>query len=264
MHPAVVSLMLFTASVLLHGASGDPRAIPQVLTKNMEISKRQQAIANEKQRCVVDKVDAAFEGNNSRFVSDCKEALIGEFEITALELANDDSSHFQSLINTVYESFCKPDCGNVILNAYSDCGVFDHDLPVSGIEEFTIGLCGTNRHGDYCYEMVTVGMDLIFTEATCYSTAVSTETCTCSSELAEVVKEQDCCINLYHELISGVQGSTYNPPDLYYLCNVELPIGCNNTPLTLPMDQDSIDSTPIHFLSIMTLISVFIFSTVLA
>lgn len=265
MHPTAI--VLFTTTVLLQGVSCHleliPRGIPRMMAMRMELSKRQDAI--NVQQCVIDKVDAAFVGNNSRFASDCKAAVIGEFEITALELTNTGDSHFQSLVNTVYRTFCVADCGNVILDAYTDCGVFDQELPVSGLEEFTVGLCGTNRNGTFCYEMIAAGMNLIFTEATCYSTALSTETCTCSAELSEAVQQQDCCINIYHKLISGVQGSTYSPPDLYYTCNVELPSGCNNTPLTIPTttSTDQTDSTsPVPFISIITLIFTLICSAI--
>lgn len=101
-------------------------------------------------QCVSNELGAAFSGNNSRFVIDCKSAAIDEVEVSM------DSSVLQSIIN---RTFCNPECGKVALDAYNECGYFDAALP--GTEELSIGLCGTNNDGDICYQLYGLGLDLV-------------------------------------------------------------------------------------------------------
>lgn len=106
-------------------------------------------------------------------------------------------------------------------------GSFDVALP--GTEELSIGLCGTNNNGDVCYQLYGIGLDLISSEANCYNTYVSSRTCTCRSTLMNGVARQGCCINVYHDFISGL--NSYSPNVLYRECNVNRPGDCNNSPL---------------------------------
>ena len=224
-------LVLLTATVLLHEVSGlFPRAIPHILTKDVELPKKEYKRQTDIVQCVNDKLDAAFPGNNSRFVADCRYSATEEFELVDLT----DSSNLQSLITSVFRTFCIAECGNVIMDAYNDCGYFDQ-IGLPGIEEFLIGLCGTNQYGDICYQLYSDALDLVTSEGSCYNYYVAYDQCDCRSTLLNGVAEQDCCLDVYHDFradIGSSVGSNVKISELYDACNVELPTGCNNSPIT--------------------------------
>ena len=224
--------ILCTAAVLLHGASC--HLFPQAITNSLtSIKHKRQAIPDSVVQCVSNELDAAFSGNNSRFVLDCKSAAIDEVEVSM------DSSVLQSIITKIYRTFCNPECGKVVLDAYNECGYFDAALP--GTEELSIGLCGTNNNGDVCYQLYGIGLDLVSSEANCYNTYVSSRTCTCRSTLMSGVARQGCCINVYHDFISGL--NSYSPNVLYRECNVNRPGDCNNSPLAQAQEIPTLPPT---------------------
>lgn len=245
-------LVLFTATVLLHGVSGHlfPRAIPHVLTKKMELTKdykRQSDIA----QCVNDRIDAAFPGNDSDFVSDCRYSAREEFELIDLP----DIPDLQSIINSVFRPFCIPECGNVIIDAYNDCGYFEL-IGLSGVDDFLIGLCGTNQNGDFCYERYGDAIDLVSSEESCYGDYLATDECNCRSVLLDGVEEQGCCLDAYHDFFNDNDGFV-KADELYDACNVDLPTGCNNSPITAGSGVIT------QVAPLVTLISALIFSVVL-
>ena len=214
------SLLSLTATVLLHGVSCHlfPQAVLNQLVTNVELPKQyKRQTTNELVVCVSDKLDAAFHGNTSRFVSECK------FAATFL-----DTSNLTSLITSIFRTFCVRDCGDVVLDAYNDCGVFD--VGFRGTEELIVGLCGTNGNGDLCYTLYSEGVTLINTESSCYGSYISSGVCSCRSDLSDAVDEQGCCVDIYHDFIAGL--GTYDPDRLYDDCNVNSPPSCNNSPLT--------------------------------
>ena len=117
---SLLVVILCTAVGLLHGVNCHlfPQAILNTLRDKAspEEYKRQ---TNAQLQCVSDRLDAAFPGNTSRFVSDCRVAAVTEFELDTTNTA-----HLQAVITTVYRALCVPECGNVVHDAYNDCGVF--------------------------------------------------------------------------------------------------------------------------------------------
>ena len=221
-------LVLLTATVLLHEVSGlFPRAIPHILTKDVELPTKEYKRQTDIVQCVNDKLDAAFPGNNSRFVADCRYSATEKFEL--VDLTN--SSNLQSLVTAIFRTFCIAECGNVIMDAYNDCGYFDQ-IGLPGIENFLIGLCGTNQRGEICYQLYANGLDLVTSEGTCYNYYVFYDECNCRSTLLNGVAEQDCCLDVYQDFRDDLGGSNIKISELYDACNVELPTGCNNSPIT--------------------------------
>ena len=250
MHSTLV--ILLSAAVLLRGISCHlfPLAVFEKLT-GMELSNQYKRHANTYAivQCVNDKVDAAFRGNTSRFASYCKSILTRDED---LDFSN--TLRLQSQITVIYNIFCIRDCGDVILEAYNDCRVFDAELP--GSEELSVGLCGTNLNGDICYQLYGRGIDLVSTELSCYRNYTSLGVCSCQFDLSDAVDEQGCCINLYHNFFSGL--NRYNPDELYDKCNVTRPSSCNNSPLT-----KSGSLSQVFFLSVVTITAALICYTVL-
>ena len=219
-------LTLCTFMVFFHGASSHlfPQAALHLVT-NGAIPKeyKRQASDNEAGQCVSDRLDALVH-DKSTFLSDCISASILELDFNITDF-NDSS-----ILQFFFQTLCTPECGNIVLKVYSDCGEFD-DFP--GGEKFFIDICGTNQNGDFCYETFNDGLDLIVNEASCYSNYTSTGTCSCQFELSEAITNQGCCVDAYHDLLEkNVDLPTSYPGSLYRACNVNLPKGCNNSPLT--------------------------------
>ena len=108
-----------------------------------------------------------------------------------------------------------------------------------GTERFNIDLCGTNQEGDTCYELYGDGLQLVTSERSCYETYISSDVCRCHSTLVNGVAEQGCCIDAYHDFISGLAGAYRPRPTLYSGCNVNAPAGCNNSPITSTTTSNS-------------------------
>ena len=184
-------------------------------------------------------------------MSQCKSAAREEIDLSDIL----DTSNLQSLITSIFRTFCVRDCGDVVLDAYNDCGVFD--VGFRGTEELIVGLCGTNGNGDLCYTLYSEGLTLISNESSCYgSYNISSGVCSCRSDLSDAVDEQGCCVDIYHDFIAGL--GTYDPDRLYDDCNVNPPPSCNNSPLTA---SDS--SSQVSYVSTFAIISALICYAVL-
>lgn len=227
------TVVLCSATILLHGVTCHrfPQAVDLVTRLSMEGSKqyKRQADAGKmaQQQCVLEKYDAVYQGNNSRFVSECRSAIT-----ISNDLASSDRDNFglPSNFTALYRIFCIPECGDVLIDAYNDCGVFDGPED----EEYAVALCGANQNGDFCYEIFTDNVNLFLTSLSCYRnyTVATSRRCDCQSELAEGVAEQGCCIDALHDFVNTLDLSGYMAEDVYDVCNVNLPVeGCNNSPL---------------------------------
>ena len=224
-------VILCTTMIVFHGISCNlfPHAVHNPLTDvHADVSKqykRQALNVSELVQCVSEKLDDAFPDNSSPFVSDCKSAATTEFEISSLNIA-EGISDLQSQVTKIYRSVCIRKCGNVVINAYDECGVFEI-LP--GLKELSVSLCGTNQNGDLCYQLYGKGIALISTESSCYVQSLSSGKCGCHPELSQAVTEQGCCIKAYHDFLTGLGISIYK--SLYNVCKIQDPTGCNNSPL---------------------------------
>ena len=228
----LIVLVLFTATALFDDVSGYvfPPTISHLRTKSMDFPryKRQEDTV----QCVNNKLDTAFSGENSNFGFNCKRS--------ARELDDyiDTSDYSQATITSIFSTFCDPDCGNVIIDAFNDCGHFEQG--VSNLRDFIIGLCGTNQNGDICYQIYSASIYQLTSERSCYNrynyNTYGYNYCapSCRNTLSEGVQERGCCLNAFHNFVSsaGWDYSYAKADELYDACNIDLPTGCNNSPIT--------------------------------
>ena len=130
----------------------------------------------------------------------------------------------QSTINAVYEEFCKPECGNAILEALDECGADDSYI------DFLSGLCGTNSDGDSCYEFFVSAVGLQGVAVSCYTTYSQLGYCNCQSALETAVENDGCCLKVYEDYYSTVV--KFDLKDLFDECDVNAPRSCNNSPIS--------------------------------
>ena len=240
MHPTV----LVVAVLLLHGVSGHlfQRALPYELTKHMQLHKVHKR-ESDVDECIEGKITRAFQ-NNLTLAAVCNFAGEGAEE----EFDDDDLS--QPEINAVYSVICRPECGNVFLSAADDCGYFKGENAT--LRDAIIGLCGTNQDGDKCYEIFIDAEEILDSQESCYLSYLEDKECDCKNELQEAVRDQGCCLDIYYDVIEKESGD--KPSNLYDVCDVNYPSGCNNSP---------IGSGFMPQVALVTLIFALIFSVVL-
>lgn len=92
--------------------------------------------------------------------------------------------------------FCRPDCGQAIVDAWQSCNVFDE------IEQFgnlLIGMCASNEEGDVCYTAYNELIQYLNTATTC-GAALAPVGAMCSTQCRdatrEIVDDYGCCVNV--------------------------------------------------------------------
>ena len=225
------------ATLLFHGASSHlvPNAIVTTPIEEDRAVQKYKRDANAQRQCVSNRLDAIFQGNTSSFVSLCKSVAVGP------QIDPSNPTNAQAQIIPIYRIYCISECGTAINDAYRVCGVYSSVPP--GSEAFNVGLCGTNEDGNQCYQLYGDGLTIQRTEASCYNTYISMGVCTCQIALTEAVQRQGCCLDGYHDFLSGLGPSApFSPSVLYNACNVNRPAGCNNSTIAA---SDSSSSTSI-------------------
>ena len=172
--------------------------------------------------CVEAEIDERVSG------SQCK-TRVNDIEIALGDAANEVEDD-QDFLNLVFQVFCSPECGNVFLEAYEDCGVFD---VTPRFREFFIGICG-NYRGTPCYSFFDSAINASIDTTLCYFDYQQTQMCQCEDELRTAVESQGCCLTVYQDFFQAIATSredAYNLDEVYGYCNVSNPGDCNNSPL---------------------------------
>ena len=231
------ALVLLALSTFILGAScyrfPRPQAILNRLlanhphSKDIIIHKRQ----TNSDECVDDDLESADVDSVCRLTAQEEEQLDFDDELS------------QSSVDIVFREFCKPECGNAVLAAFIDCEAFEDE----SIALF-VGLCGTNQNGEQCFQRFTSALDFVSdTELSCFVNSTNSGECDCKSELSQVVEEQGCCLDAYHDFTTEVldsEGIRYIARELYNDCDVNLPGGCNNSPISSDNSPTSSNNGP--------------------
>ena len=256
-------LVLFTAAtVLLDNVNGNdfPPAISHIQKRSTDPPRYKR---RDTEQCVDDKLDTAFSGDNSNFVLNCKSSARWLIDFV-------DTSYSQSTITSMFNTFCNPECGNAIIDAFNDCEYFE-ETGVYNLKDFLIGLCGTNQNGDNCYEIYSSAYTQLYNERSCYNSISYGRQCTssCGYTLSQGARVRGCCLNAFHNYVTNggwnYYYNSYDPSDLYDACNVDLPTGCNNSPIATgnsPTTEESGHGV-ITQVALVPLMSVLIFSVLL-
>ena len=180
--------------------------------------------------CIEAKLNKTLPG--SECVARVKE--IEEAYYEALNEAEEDEVFF----NLIFELICRPECGNVFLQAESECGNVDKP----GSEEVLVELCGNNE-GTPCYTYFASAMNASIHTGVCYVHYQETQTCQCEDGLKSAVESQGCCLTVYQDIYQALvvsEGIVYNPNEVYGYCNVRNPGSCSNSPPILPGSSASV------------------------
>ena len=215
----VVLLFIALVNVAESHSKIHPLSVHKTITENLNV-KRQ---TPEQNGCVEAKVNQTLPG------SEC-EARVNDIEI-ALNDAVEEVEDDQDFLNLAFQVFCKPECGNLFLETYEECGVLD-DVP--GFGELFIGICSNNQ-GTPCYSYFYSAINASTDTAFCYLNYQQTQTCQCEDKLKSAVESQGCCLTVYQNFFqtsAASKGLEYNPNEVYGYCNVRDPGSCSNSTLT--------------------------------
>ena len=79
----------------------------------------------------------------------------------------------------------------------------------------------------------------INTEIDCYVDQGLSGTCNCRSQLMTEVQSQGCCINVYQNYFEAVSRNSsnfsYDPKEIYEVCNVDQPENCSSMALVFTL-----------------------------
>ena len=213
MYPPVA--VVCTTAILLHGVSCSQAILEHVSNvRPFNRVYKRQGDNVPPLPCALGKFDAFYKGNNSNFVRNCRSAILGLADVGIITN--------QSAINIHYRTVCIPECGNVVLDAFDDCGVFNIEN-IEGQRSYTAGLCGSNENGSFCYEYISDSGRLIVNADSC------SDECDCDG-ISEIIQREGCCIDGVNRL--DLFDDRFNLNDAYTKCRISVPdTGCNNSPL---------------------------------
>ena len=124
---------------------------------------------------------------------------------------------------STFRTFCIPDCGNVVIDAFTACGASREET------NFFAALCGSNANGGTCYEIFAGTINLLSNALSCSGGAE----CDCSSISEEVTRQGCCIVNFNENLDDEDLGQDFDLNDVYDMCNIDVPEReCNNSPLS--------------------------------
>jgi hypothetical protein len=232
MHSPVVFAIL--SAVLLHGVSS--RLYHHIVVRDAILGVGEIKRQSDDSDCLSERfadLDKDLEDSGTD-AAKCVAAAQAE---ASIDVMNSD----QASLSEAFRAICIPECGNLIIRAFKECGTFKE---VPGALDFLAGLCGENVDGEACYEDFNATLTFISgPELQCYVQSLQTDACPCREVLTSAVDDYGCCLTVYQNFFRTIFKEIfsdqdvefdYNPRgDLYNrLCNVDVPGDCGNSPIT--------------------------------
>ena len=135
--------------------------------------------------------------------------------------------------------FCRPECGQVILDAWKSCDAYEEIEPVANL---LIGMCASNG-GSTCYSTFNELFRVLDSGIDCYEDLSSSGVCKCSTEVRNGVQNYGCCVKVVIDYENEVinrenEDEEDNVEDkfneLFFECGVTPSARCTNSPLMTP------------------------------
>ena len=121
--------------------------------------------------------------------------------------------------------FCRPECGQVLIDIWENCNAFDD---IENVANLFIGMCASDG-GTQCYLNFDELLQYLDVGRICYDSLSNTGTCSsyCSTTLADGAQRYGCCINVLIDF-----RDLNRPADIVLsACDVSLPAPCTNNPV---------------------------------
>ncbi len=189
---------------------------------SLKVSKRQ-VIDNEQLVCITNFV-------HGRIDDDCLAVVVDLADLyDSSNPLGDISTHLSQ-----FPVFCRPSCGQVLVNAWQSCGAFDD---IASFTYLLTGMCATNAHGRVCYNDYNALIQFLIGGISCTRDFLATRTCSseCSVGARDAVQNYGCCVNVVLDFVSSLNDRYNNNQfdQVFSECQVHRPQGCTNNPLMI-------------------------------
>lgn len=124
---------------------------------------------------------------------------------------------------SVFPEFCRPECGQVITDAWTSCGVYDE---IESLADLLTGLCGSHA-GSTCYSMYHELARSLQGALNCIGEPSCLSNCSSSDALARI-QTHGCCLDVAFDFVMNQDEIN----DLFSSCEVTRPGRCSNSPLS--------------------------------
>ncbi len=144
-----------------------------------------------------------------------------------------------------FRTFCLPNCGQVLIDAWESCGALE-DAVVSSFAHLLAGMCGSNDDR-FCYNDFNPLVGFLNGAINCTREYFATGQCSsfCSTGARDAVQTYGCCVNVILDFESSlndqvdfrtsVTGRYTNGQfnKVFSECGTERPPRCTNNPLMI-------------------------------
>ena len=143
-----------------------------------------------------------------------------------------------------FPEFCRPGCGQVLLNAWDSCNAYKD---IEDVANLLIGMCASDR-GSTCYSNYNELFTYLYDGKTCYRSLAASGVCLidCSSEIRDGAQSYGCCVNVPIDYEDASEDIDNEVNTLFSECGVTRPTRCANSPLHTPSSAAS------HVATVMT------------
>lgn len=124
---------------------------------------------------------------------------------------------------SVFLEFCRPECGQVIADAWTSCGVYDE---IESLADLLTGLCGSHA-GSTCYSMYHELAGILQSALYCIGEPSCPQNCS-ASEILALIQTRGCCLDVVLDF--AMNQDEIN--DLFSSCEATRPGRCSNSPLS--------------------------------
>ena len=135
----------------------------------------------------------------------------------------DDAISFEDLPSVI----CDDTCGKLFLDIFGECG------RMNGTQiQLLADLCYRNQNGDLCYNALNNFIQAIENLPDTVCPFIDTCSSTCQSAVSQGVSDAGCCFNVFLDFLTDEDPTlTAYMMEQLRSCNVNVPPGCNNSPM---------------------------------
>jgi hypothetical protein len=135
-----------------------------------------------------------------------------------------------SLQLDLFPELCRPECGQVLIDAWQACNIYDD---IEDVANLLIAMCASNG-GSMCYSNFNELFEYTTNGQQCYDSLPENGTCTseCSRGTAEGIDMYGCCVNAAIDYLEETFDSKEEVAALFSACDVTRPPPCTDSPLS--------------------------------
>jgi hypothetical protein len=130
----------------------------------------------------------------------------------------------------LFPELCRPECGQVLIDAWQDCNAYDD---IEDVANLLIAMCASDG-SSMCYSNFNELFEYTTNGERCYEEFFETSTCSaeCSTIVADGIESYGCCVNAAIDYVEAVEDAKDEVAAVFSACGVTRPSRCTNSPLS--------------------------------